>query len=79
MSENEIYSRLAGVFDDVFEYEGPLSPETVSSDVEGWDSVGHIRLVLACEDAFGVRFAPSEVVGLNNLGELVAAIVQKAA
>lgn len=77
MNDEEIYKQLAGLFDDVFEFDGPLGPETVSADVEGWDSVGHVRLVLACEDAFGVRFSPKEVVGLNNLGELVAAIREK--
>jgi len=78
MTDDEIYQRLCAIFDDVFEYEGPLGADTVSADVDGWDSVGHIRLVLAAEEAFGVRFEPKEVVGLNDLGELVAAIRQKA-
>ena len=43
------------------------------------DSVGHIRLILACEQAFGCRFEPKEVVGLQNVGELVAMIRQKTA
>jgi acyl carrier protein len=79
MTHEEIYTSLASIFEDIFEYEGELSPETIADDVEGWDSVGHIRLVLACEQAFGVRFKPNEVVGLNNLGELVDALVAKAA
>lgn len=79
MTDEEIYQRLAGVFDDVFEYEGPIGPETVASDVDGWDSVGHIRLLLACEDAFNCRFDPREVVALNDVGELVEAIQQKTA
>lgn len=78
MSHDEIYAGLAGVFDDVFEYEGALGPETTSDDVDGWDSVGHIRLVLACEEAFGVSFQPKEVMGLGNLGELVDLIAAKA-
>lgn len=78
MTDDDIYPKLATIFDDVFEYDGPLAADTVAADVDGWDSVGHIRLVLAAEDAFGVRFDPKEVVGLNNLGELVAAIRQKA-
>jgi len=77
VSEEEVYRQLAAVFDDVFEYEGRIVPETVAADVDGWDSVGHIRLVLACEDAFGCRFEPKEVVGLNNVGELVATIRRK--
>ena len=79
MTDEEIYQRLPGLFDDVFEYEGPIGPETLAADVDGWDSVGHIRLILACEQAFGCRFEPREVVGLQNVGELVAMIRQKAA
>lgn len=77
MSDEEIYRRLAGVFDDVFEHDGPVVAETVAADVDGWDSIGQIRLVLACEQAFGCRFDPKEVVGLNNVGELVATIRRK--
>jgi acyl carrier protein len=77
VTDEEIYQRLPGLFDDVFEYEGPIGPETVAADVEGWDSVGHIRLILACEQAFGCRFEPREVVGLKDVGELVATIRQK--
>ena len=77
MSDEEIYRRLAGVFDDVFEYDKPIAAETVAADVEGWDSIGQIRLVLACEQAFGCHFDPKEVVGLNNVGELVATIRRK--
>jgi acyl carrier protein len=78
MNSEEIYARLGGVFDDVFEYDGPLSAETTSDDVEEWDSIGHIRLILACEQAFGVSFKPNEVMGLKNLGELVDLIAAKA-
>jgi acyl carrier protein len=77
MQQNDIYAALPGIFEDVFEYEGELGPETTSSDVEGWDSIGHIRLVLAVEEKFNVRFEPKEVVGLKNLGGLVEQIVRK--
>lgn len=77
MSHEEIYAGLNGVFDDVFEYEGALGPGTTSDDVEGWDSIGHVRMILAAEMKFGVRFQPSEVTGFENLGDLVAAISAK--
>ena len=79
MTDEEIYQRLRGLFDDVFEHESPIGAETVAADVEGWDSVGHIRLILACEQAFGCRFEPKEVVGLRDVGDLVAMIHQKTA
>lgn len=79
MTADDIYARLGGVFDDVFEYDGSLGPGITSDDVEEWDSIGHIRLVLACEQEFGVSFKPGEVMGLKNLGEMVDLIVAKSA
>ncbi|MBK8374326.1 MAG: acyl carrier protein [Sphingomonadales bacterium] len=78
MNQSEIIANMAEIFDEVFEYEGALSAETTSADVEEWDSLGHIRLVLAVENKFGIRFQPSEVVGLKNLGELADLVAQKA-
>ena len=77
MNQNEIIADMADIFDEVFEYEGMLAADTTSDVVEEWDSLGHIRLVLAVESKFGVRFQPSEVVGLKNLGELADLVAQK--
>ena len=77
MNQSEIIANMADIFDEVFEYEGPLAADTTSDAVEEWDSLGHIRLVLAVESKFGVRFQPSEVVGLKNLGELADLVAQK--
>ena len=77
MNQNEIIADMADIFDEVFEYEGALAADTTSDAVEEWDSLGHIRLVLAVEAKFGVRFQPSEVVGLKNLGELADLVGQK--
>lgn len=78
MNQSEIIAEMADIFDEVFEYEGALSSETTASEVEEWDSLGHIRLVLAVESKFGIRFQPSEVAGLKNLGELADLVAQKA-
>ena len=77
MNQSEIIASMADIFDEVFEYEGALAADTTSDDVKEWDSLGHIRLVLAVESKFGVRFQPSEVVGLKNLGELANLVIQK--
>jgi acyl carrier protein len=77
MNQSEIIANMADIFDEVFEYEGALAADTTSDAVEEWDSLGHIRLVLAVESKFGVRFLPSEVVCLKNLGELADLVVQK--
>jgi acyl carrier protein len=78
MNQSEIIARMPEIFDEVFEYEGALSPATTAEDVEEWDSLGHIRLMLAVEKEFGIRFQPSEVIGLKNLGELADLVATKA-
>jgi len=78
MDENEIYAKLAPVFQDVFD-DDTIVPhaEMVADDVEEWDSLSHIRLILALEQAFDVRFTASEVGAMDNVGDLVRLIQAK--
>ncbi len=46
--------------------------ETVASEVPGWDSLNHVRVISAVEDAYKVRFRTSEIVRLKNVGQLQA-------
>lgn len=79
MVEQDIYSKLTPVFQDIFDDDDlVLSPALSASDVKGWDSLGHIRLMLATEKKFKVKFKASEVSLLKNVGELVQLIGQKA-
>jgi acyl carrier protein len=50
-----------------------------AEDVEDWDSLSHVRLIVAIELAFGIKFAVWEVVGLKNVGDLVAVIERRVA
>ncbi|MET4278985.1 MULTISPECIES: acyl carrier protein [unclassified Bradyrhizobium] len=78
MDQTQIYSKLATVFREVFdEDELELEPETTADDVDGWDSLSHIRLVLAVSKAFGIKFSASEIGGLKNVGEFVELIRKK--
>lgn len=77
MERLAVFDELKQIFEDVFDHEGDLADTTTSDDVGEWDSVGHIRLILACEEAFSVRFLPKEVVDLKNLGALVDLIQAK--
>lgn len=75
MDEAQIYSRLAGVFNDVFDDETiEITPQLRAKDVDGWDSLTHIRLILSVEKAFKIRFTTAEVGNLANVGDLVALI-----
>lgn len=78
MTEPQIYRRLDEVFRDVFDEDDiVLRPELTAKDVEGWDSLTHIRLLLSVERAFGVKFPASEIGTLNNVGDLVERIASK--
>ena len=78
MDEPLIYARLSEIFQDVFDEDSiKLTPELSAKDVDGWDSLTHIRLILTIEKAFGIRFRVGEVEATKNLGGLVDLIVKR--
>jgi acyl carrier protein len=48
----------------------PLEDDTLASTVPGWDSLTHVRILLAVEDAFGIRIKGLEAIRLKNVGDL---------
>jgi acyl carrier protein len=75
MEEPEIYARLVGIFQDVFDEDSIIvTPQLSAKDVDGWDSLSHIRLILTVERAFKIKFSTSEIGKLQNVGDLVALI-----
>jgi acyl carrier protein len=75
MDDAQIYSRLAELFADVFDDQSiQLTPGLSAKDVDGWDSLTHIRLILTVERAFKVKFTTSEIGRLENVGGLVSLI-----
>lgn len=78
MTEAEIYDRMTGIFRDVFdEDELLLTPQMTAGDVEDWDSLSHIRLILSLEQEFGVRFSTVELGTLKTVGDLARLIGTK--
>jgi acyl carrier protein len=78
MDRAQIYSKLTTVFREVLDEDDiGLKPETTADDVDGWDSLSHIRLVLAVSKAFGINFSASEIGSLKNVGEFVELIHKK--
>ena len=72
MNKEEIYERLNEVFRDVFDDESiTVNENTTSSDIEDWDSLEHINLVVAVEQEFGIKFNMGEVTTMKNVGEMV--------
>jgi acyl carrier protein len=54
-----------------------LQRETTADDVDGWDSLMHVNLVVAVENDFGIRFAVAEMASLANVGEWIDLIESK--
>jgi acyl carrier protein len=78
MEETAVYEKLTTVFRDVFDEDDlALTPRMTADDVDGWDSLSHIRLVLAVSKAFGVKFSAAEIGSLKNVGEFVGVIKAK--
>lgn len=76
MTREEVYERLTGVFEDVFEEEITLSDSTTAADVPGWDSISHITLLVCIEQEFGIKLPMKDVVHLRNVGDMVSLISQ---
>jgi acyl carrier protein len=78
MENTALYEKLSDVFHDVFDDdEIQISPQTTANDVDGWDSLRHVRLILSVEKAFKVRFSAADVAHLKNVGDLAALIQSK--
>ncbi len=69
--------RLNEIFCDVFDDDLEIDRSTTAADVDGWDSVMHVNLVLHVEQAFGVRFSSAEVASLENVGQLADLVEAK--
>jgi acyl carrier protein len=79
-SEQAIYQNLQTIFRDVFDDDSITPhPGMTAADVEGWDSLGHIRLMVAVEERFGIKFSAFEINSWPNVGALVNSIQNKAA
>jgi acyl carrier protein len=78
MDSDSIYTRLTPIFREVFDDDN-ITPtaKMTANDVSTWDSLSNIRLVVAVEEEFGIRFSTGEVASLSNVGEFVAVIQQR--
>lgn len=78
MDRNDIMARVQEVFRDELEVgDLVLTEETTADDVEEWDSLSHVQLVVALEKAFGIKFTSREILSWDNVGDLVDCIAKK--
>jgi acyl carrier protein len=75
MDEPDIYARLTEIFEEVFDDDSiTATPALSAKDVDGWDSLTHIRLMLTVERAFKVKFSTSEIGKMETVGDMVTLI-----
>jgi acyl carrier protein len=75
-----IDDRLKGVINRELGLSGyPLDETTVASQVPGWDSLSHVRILGAVEAEFGIRFRSLEIMRLKDVGELQSLVRRKLA
>ena len=78
MSREEVFEKLNTIFRNNFDDDDiTLSDETSSEDIEDWDSLEQINLVVAIQDEFNVKFNIDEVNAMKNVGEMVDFIIEK--
>jgi acyl carrier protein len=78
--ENSIIDRVTETARMIFDNDDlVLTRGTTAQDVDGWDSLTHINLIVALEREFKIKFTTAEVTGMKNVGELSDLIARKTA
>lgn len=78
MEINEILVKVQDIFQDVLDNEDiELSFDTTSDDIEEWDSLSHIQLIVAIEKSFSMKFTAKEIMSWANVGEMIDCILSK--
>jgi len=70
--------KLNGIFCEVFDDDTlEIAPEMTANDVDGWDSLSHVNLIVAVEARFNIRFSQKELLTFRNVGDLLNCIERK--
>lgn len=78
MENKIILKKVNNIFKDVLDDKKiKINEKTTASDVQDWDSLTHIQLVVAIEKFFKIKFTSSELIKFKNVGDMVSAISEK--
>jgi len=78
MEQTEILAKVQDIFRDVLDNDDiVLTPQTTADDVEDWDSLSHIQLIVAIEKAFKIKFTSKEILSWSNVSEMLESISSK--
>ena len=73
-----LFDRVRRIAEDVFEVpSGQMTTSSSSENIENWDSVRHLNLVLALEQEFSLQFEPEEIDEMTEVGAIVAVLGRK--
>lgn len=74
----EVFVQLTEIFRTVFDDEDIIiTRESTANDVDGWDSLSHVNLIVAVENGFGIKFIQKELLKFRNVGDLLSSIESK--
>jgi acyl carrier protein len=72
LTRDEIMEQLTQVFRSVFDDDNiRLTPSTGAADIEEWDSLNQIKIILACEHSFKIKLNARKVNTLENVGQMI--------
>lgn len=78
MDKNQILAEVQEIFRDVLDNEEiEINFETVADDIEEWDSLSHIQLIVAIEKHFHIKFNSKELMGWKTVGDMIDCISTK--
>ena len=78
MKISTLLRKVNNIFIDILENEDVvLTYATTACDIEDWDSLNHIQLIVAIEKEFKARFTSQEILSWNNLGEMLECLIFK--
>lgn len=73
-----LQERLNQIFCEVFEDDDiKISLDTTADDIDGWDSLSHVNLIITIEFKFNIKFSHKELLTFKNVGDLMNSIHSK--
>jgi acyl carrier protein len=79
LDREKVVDRLNHIFRDIFDDDDiAVTDATVAADIDGWDSLAHITLILGVEREFRIKMTAAEVGSLKNVGQMIDVIVARA-
>lgn len=80
MDYDAVKEEIGEIFEDVMDLdEVALEDGTTAEDIEEWDSLSHVRLIVAIERHYGIKFTNAEIEGLTQFGDIVRLVLEKKA